>query len=79
MPHIVTLRLKATVEIADAGSPDEAARLAQDLLAKRFLIEFPRVLPSAAGAGTLHLAFDAKPLVGVIGDGEDPAPDPELA
>ena len=76
MPHIVTLRLVATVNISNAGSPDEAARLAEDLIANRFLIEFPRVMPSAAGAGTLNLAFDAKPLVGVIGEGEDPAPDP---
>ena len=76
MPHTVTLRLIASVEIPDAGSPDEAARLAQDLLTNRFLIEFPRTLPSRAGAGTLNLTFDAKPFVAVIGEGEDPAPDP---
>ena len=76
MPHIVTLRLKATIEIAGAGSPDEAARLAPDLLPKRFLNEFPVTLPSSGGAGKLHLAFDAKPRVGVIGEGEYPAPNP---
>ena len=75
MSHIVTLRLNATIEIFSAGSPDEAARLAQDLLSKRFLNEFPVRLPSSESAGKLHLVFDAKPILAVIGEGEDPAPD----
>ena len=75
MPHIVTLRLKATIEITDAGSPDEAARLAQDLIANHFLNQFPLVLPESAGSGKLHLALNAQPIVSVIGEGEDPAPD----
>ena len=76
MLHTVSLRLNATIEIFNAGSREAAERIARDLLDKRFLTEFPVRLRSSERAGKLHLAFDAKPLVGVIGEGEDPAPNP---
>jgi hypothetical protein len=70
MPHSVTLRLLATVEIADAGSHDDAARMAQDLLA-----DVPLLLTSPFGPRAVRLGLDHDPIVSVTGEGEDPAPD----
>ena len=70
MPHFVTLRLLATVEIPDAGSPDEASAISQAALAD--------VTVDVWLNGREYLArlrLDELPVVAVIGEGEDPAPD----
>ena len=76
MPHTVTLRLNATIEIFYADSCDGAERIARDLLERRFLNEFPVKLPMSEMAGPLLLAFTVSPVVSGIGEGENTAPNP---
>jgi hypothetical protein len=70
MLHLVTLRVLATVENPDGGSPDEAARRAQDLCA-----DVPLLLTSPLGPRAVRLGLDVESLVSVIGEGEDPPKD----
>ena len=66
MTHTVTLRLRATVEIPDAESLDEALSSAQDLLG-----DVTITMRALSGPRLVHFDLDADSTVGAAGEDDD--------